>query len=83
MKKLAILAVSVAALLVAGWGRYSTYERTTVSSGYIVMFSPGEVALINVWTDPVTGCESYVTDDGFITPRLNPDGMQRCVKVTK
>lgn len=70
-------AVSALALAVTGC-RAATYERTDVTEGYVVKFSTTEYAYISVWTDPATGCESYVTDDGFMSPRLNADGSQRC-----
>ena len=72
-----VTAVSALALAVAGC-RAATYERTDVTEGYVVKFSTTEYAYISVWTDPATGCESYVTDDGFMSPRLNADGSQRC-----
>lgn len=70
-------AVSALALAVTGC-RAATYERTDVTEGYVVKFSTTEYAYISVWTDPETGCESYVTDDGFMSPRLSADGSQRC-----
>lgn len=72
-----VTAVSLLVLAVAGC-RASTYERTEVTEGYRVAFSATEAAYISVWTDPETGCESYVTDDGFMSPRLTADGSQRC-----
>lgn len=69
---------ALAALALAGC-RASTYERTEITEGYVVKFSDMEYAYVSVWTDPETGCQSYVTDDGFISPRLTADGMQRCV----
>lgn len=72
-----IAAVSALAMAVAGC-RAATYERTDVTDGYVVKFSTTEYAYFSVWTDPATGCESYVTDDGFMSPRLNADGSQRC-----
>lgn len=79
-----IFAITTAALALAGCGRYGSYEATRVSGGYRVDYPGiGEYTLINVWRDPVTGCEHYVTDDGFISPRLNADGTQRCVRVTR
>lgn len=72
-----VTAAALAIFAVAGC-RAATYERTEVTEGYVVKFSTTEYAYISVWTDPATGCESYVTDDGFMSPRLNADGSQRC-----
>lgn len=72
-----VAAAALAIFAVAGC-RAATYERTEVTEGYVVKFSTTEYAYISVWTDPETGCESYVTDDGFMSPRLNADGSQRC-----
>lgn len=72
-----VTATALAIFAVAGC-RAATYERTEVTEGYVVKFSTTEYAYISVWTDPETGCESYVTDDGFMSPRLTADGSQRC-----
>lgn len=77
MKKLAAF---VAVLALAGCGRSEVYETTQISQGYrIDPCTACAYIYVTVWTDPVTGCESYVTDDGFMSPRLGPDGMQRCL----
>lgn len=72
-----VTAAALAIFAVAGC-RAATYERTEVTEGYVVKFSTTEYAYISVWTDPETGCESYVTDDGFMSPRLTSEGSQRC-----
>ena len=72
-----VIAAALAILAVAGC-RAATYERTEVTEGYVVKFRTTEYAYISVWTDPETGCESYVTDAGFMSPRLTSDGSQRC-----
>jgi hypothetical protein len=35
-------------------------------------------AYVSVFTDPVTGCDYWMTDDGFMSPRLRRDGTQLC-----
>lgn len=71
----AALALSALALAACGRG----YTDSAPSDGYRIDFpGSGSYAYVNVWRDPVTGCESYLTDDGFMSPRLNADGTQRC-----
>lgn len=78
MKTVRLLAAAAVVLALSACGRSSTYERTEVTEGYRVAFSDLEYAYVSIWTDPATGCDSYVTDDGFMSPRLNADGTQRC-----
>lgn len=79
-KSMTISLILIATMAVAACGRATTYERTTVTAGYRVDFSDiGLYTLIQVWTDPETGCQSYLTDDGFMSPRLRADGTQVCV----
>lgn len=78
MKKFLIL--GAAALVLTACARPA--ERTTTSTNYRIDFgSLTDFAYVGIFQDPVTGCESYVTDDGFMSPRLNPDGTQRCAVV--
>lgn len=82
MKTINLAVLGALALLMSACGRSATYENTGVSDGYRVDFPGlGGYSLINVWRDPQTGCESYMTDDGFMSPRLNADGSQRCFPV--
>jgi hypothetical protein len=53
----------------------------TLSDAYRVTFGATGYAYISIFTDPVTGCDSYMTDDGFLSPRLRPDGTQMCRSV--
>lgn len=78
MKKITtLLAVAACALAAAGCSR-NNVQYSESDTSYRVSYGAGIYTYVNVWTDPDTGCESYVTDDGFMSPRLNADGMQRC-----
>lgn len=33
---------------------------------------------VSIFTDPQTGCDYFMTDDGFLSPRLQPDGSHFC-----
>lgn len=76
MKTLHLLAAAAATLTLAGC-REATDLRTTdawrVNFGGTIGYS-----YVSVFTDPVTGCDYFMTDDGFLSPRLMPDGSQRC-----
>lgn len=37
-------------------------------------------ATISTYTDPITGCEYFISSRGFITPRLNAYGFPDCSK---
>lgn len=76
-KNITILAIACAALTLVACGRNNVQHSETDTS-YRVHFGSLGYVYVNVWTDPETGCQSYVTDDGFLSPRLNADGMQRC-----
>lgn len=74
-----ILLAAAAALALTGCTRGDSYETTAITQGYRVNpCASCAYIYVSVWTDPETGCESYVTDDGFMSPRLSVDGTQRC-----
>lgn len=76
------LLIVVALVVLTGCVRENvTYTEPTAA--YRVSFGAGLYTYVNVWTDPETGCQSYVTDDGFMSPRLTSDGMQRCTIVAE
>lgn len=79
--KLAKAALAAAAVLVLASCSRNNVTYTESTAAYRVSFGAGVYTYVNVWTDPETGCQSYVTDDGFMSPRLTAEGMQRCAAV--
>jgi general stress protein YciG len=78
----AAVALAGAALGLGGCARPA--ENVATDTNYRVSFgSLASYAYVGVFTDPETGCQSYVTDDGFMSPRLNADGTQRCLRVAQ
>lgn len=78
MKRIIIVGAALAALALGACFRPS--ERVRTDTNYRVSFGGIDGSTyVGVFTDPETGCQSYVTDDGFMSPRLNADGTQRCV----
>jgi len=65
------LSICVALVLLSGCEPAKTSDGMTVAS-----------STVDVWTDPLTGCQ-YLMDTpgsyrGALTPRLRPDGTQIC-----
>lgn len=82
MKMKLIAGLCVAAVALAACGRNNVQYSETDTSYRISFGGTVGYTYVNVWTDPETRCQSYVTDDGFMSPRLNADGTQRCAAVT-
>lgn len=80
-----LIIAAVAALALAGCGRTAPVERTDPEKSYRIYFGrdlveSGNKVYVNVWTDPDTGCQYLITDDGFAQPRMQGDGSQRCYR---
>lgn len=76
-KILALSMITASVLALSACTRPS--EIVDVDKNYLVSFGSMSGAYVGIFTDPETGCQSYVTSDGFMSPRLNPDGTQRCM----
>lgn len=77
MKRLMICA-ALAATLALGACRSAPVEEASPENSYRVPFGVTTLVYVNVWTDPGTGCQYLITDDGFGQPRMLADGTQFC-----
>jgi hypothetical protein len=82
MKKIVLLAAACAVALIAAGCRSAPVESTRPEKSFRIPFGvtvKANAVYINVWTDPDTGCQYLVTDEGFAQPRMTPDGAQACL----
>lgn len=75
MKSLVLIAIGAGALALTGC-RNAT--DVGVTDAYRVSFGGMGYGYVSIFTDPQTGCDYFMTDDGFLSPRLTPAGGQVC-----
>lgn len=80
MRRSLIIAAAGMAALALSACRAAPVENTPVEKSYRIAFRMDNVVYVSPWTDPETGCEYLITDDGFAQPRMQNDGSQRCYR---